>query len=47
MEAMEVVKIGARRKIGTGEDTNVWQIPWLPDKENGYLTTPMQDRSSF
>lgn len=44
MEAMEVVKIGARRKIGTGEDTNVWQIPWLPDKENGYLTTPMQDQ---
>lgn len=41
MEAMEVLKAGSRRKIGNGEDTNVWQIPWIPDMGSGYVTTPM------
>lgn len=44
MESLEVVKAGVRRKIGTGEATRVWQVPWLPDKENGYLTSCMQDQ---
>ncbi|KAL8094866.1 hypothetical protein AgCh_036398 [Apium graveolens] len=39
--AQEVVKQGCRRKIGTGSDTNVWKIPWLPSKENGFVTTEM------
>lgn len=43
MESIDVVKAGVRRKIGTGEDTKVWHIPWLPDGGNGYLTTQMQD----
>ncbi|KAL8119749.1 hypothetical protein AgCh_017015 [Apium graveolens] len=44
MEAMEVVQAGTRRKIGTGEETKVWHIPWLPDVESGYLTTVMHDQ---
>lgn len=44
MEAIEVLKMGVRRQIGTGEDTKVWHIPWLPDVDNGYLTTPMPEQ---
>ncbi|XP_074347700.1 uncharacterized protein LOC141686575 [Apium graveolens] len=43
MESFEVIKAGARRKIGTGEATRVWHVPWLPDEENGYVTTNMQE----
>lgn len=32
---------GAKRKIGTGVDTNVWSVPWLPSQENGFLVTTM------
>lgn len=37
--AQGVVKQGARKRIGNGETTRVWKIPWLPDPVNGYLTT--------
>lgn len=40
-EAQKIVKHGCRKKIGNGSDTNVWKIPWLPNKENGYITTEM------
>lgn len=39
--AQEVVQKGCRMSIGTGTDTLVWKIPWLPCHENGYLTTLM------
>lgn len=39
--AQEVIKQGCRRSIGTGRDTFVWKVPWLPCTENGYLTTSM------
>lgn len=41
MSAQETVKKGARRKIGDGLNTKVWNVQWLPDLENGCLTTPM------
>lgn len=41
MGAQEVVKVGSRRRIGNGESTYVWKIPWLPCQNNGYLTTTM------
>lgn len=37
----EVLRQGCRRSIGTGEDTLVWKVPWLPCTENGYVTTDM------
>lgn len=43
MAAMDIVKAGTRRKIGNGESTKVWDDSWLPDKENGFLTTPMPE----
>ncbi|XP_074346272.1 uncharacterized protein LOC141685047 [Apium graveolens] len=41
LAAQEVVKHGCRRSIGTGRDTFLWKISWLPSAENGYLTTSM------
>lgn len=41
MAAHDVVKQGCRRNIGTGQDTFVWKIPWLPCPQNGYVTTNM------
>ncbi|XP_074326484.1 putative mitochondrial protein AtMg00310 [Apium graveolens] len=35
--ALEVLKSGARRRIGNGENTLVWRDPWLPDVSNGYI----------
>ncbi|KAL8125037.1 hypothetical protein AgCh_012638 [Apium graveolens] len=39
--AQEVINHGCRRSIGTGMDTYVWKVPWLPATDNGYLTTAM------
>ncbi|XP_074347622.1 uncharacterized protein LOC141686487 [Apium graveolens] len=39
LETQEVVRQGCRRRIGDGKDTRVSQVPWLPDKYNGYLTS--------
>lgn len=36
--ALDAVKVGARRRIGDGEDTLVWQDPWLPDVDNGWVS---------
>lgn len=37
--AQSIVKQGCRRSIGTGEDTSIWNEPWLTCPENGYITT--------
>ncbi|XP_074376681.1 uncharacterized protein LOC141718203 [Apium graveolens] len=39
--AKEMVKQGSRRRIGDGEQTNVWHIPWLPGDNDGCLTNEM------
>ncbi|XP_074324399.1 uncharacterized protein LOC141661314 [Apium graveolens] len=36
-----MVKQGSRRRIGDGEQTNVWHIPWLPGDNDGCLTSEM------
>ncbi|XP_074325881.1 uncharacterized protein LOC141663935 [Apium graveolens] len=41
MSAHYAVKVGTRRRIGDGLGTRVWSVPWLPDREDGYLTTPV------
>lgn len=41
LESQEILKQGIRRRIGDGEDTDVWKVPWLPCVENGYITTIM------
>lgn len=35
---------GSRRRIGNGEDTEVWKVPWLPCVSNGCITTHMPDQ---
>ncbi|KAL8149608.1 uncharacterized protein LOC141704125 [Apium graveolens] len=42
-QALSVVKAGARRKIGDGKDTLVWNVPWLPDAQDGYVRTVRSD----
>lgn len=42
-QALSVVKAGARRKIGDGKDTRVWNVPWLPDVQDGYVRTGRSD----
>ena len=32
MAAKDLITKGLRRTIGTGEDTLVWQDPWIPDE---------------
>ncbi|XP_074374021.1 uncharacterized protein LOC141714399 [Apium graveolens] len=39
MASQEIIKQGCKRKIGDGKSTKVWQIPWLPCKNNGYLSS--------
>lgn len=39
--AQEAIKMGCRRKIGNGESTRVWGMPWIPDYENGFMSTEM------
>lgn len=33
MATQDVMKQGARRKIGDGHETRIWKIPWLPCHE--------------
>lgn len=37
----DLVRQGSRRNIGDGRDTFIWNVPWLPATDNGYLTTCM------
>ncbi|XP_074374181.1 uncharacterized protein LOC141714567 [Apium graveolens] len=41
MRVREVLRQGCSRSIGTGDDTFVWKVSWLPCTENGYVTTSM------
>lgn len=43
MAAQGIITQGCRKKIGDGKGTRVWQIPWLPCVQNGYLTTGMHE----
>ncbi|XP_060965211.1 uncharacterized protein LOC133034187 [Cannabis sativa] len=38
--AQSLVKLGARRTIGTGESNSILKHPWLPDPTNPYVTSP-------
>ncbi|XP_074352546.1 putative mitochondrial protein AtMg00310 [Apium graveolens] len=38
MVVQENMKQGSRRKIIDGQDTRVWKVPWLPCRDNGYVT---------
>ncbi|KAL8115005.1 hypothetical protein AgCh_021723 [Apium graveolens] len=44
--SLKLVKTGARRRVGNGENTLVWHDPWLPDVVNGYVRTTMYDQLS-
>lgn len=37
----EAIRHGCRRKIGNGNDTNIWRSPCLPCEVNGFMTSPM------
>ncbi|XP_074328246.1 uncharacterized protein LOC141666148 [Apium graveolens] len=37
----EVIKAGARKRIGDGNDTSVSGVPWLSEISIGYVQTPM------
>ncbi|XP_074369747.1 putative mitochondrial protein AtMg00310 [Apium graveolens] len=39
LEAQDVIKQGCRKRIGDGQSTNIWEVPWLPCRANGYLTS--------
>lgn len=41
LESQQLIQQGVRRRIGNGEQTNIWKIPWLPCLQNGYITTSM------
>lgn len=41
LAAQQLVRKGSRRRIGNGEDTTVWNSPWLPCLNDGYMTTDM------
>ncbi|XP_074344602.1 uncharacterized protein LOC141683749 [Apium graveolens] len=41
LAAQDIIKQGIRRKIGDGEQTSVWHIPWLPGDNNGFVSTEM------
>ena len=45
MAAQDIVKEGSRRRIGNGENTKVWNTPWLPGQGNGLMTTDICQRS--
>ena len=46
VQGLEVLKAGARRKIGNGEETMVWDVPWLPDVENGFVSPLEHDQTT-
>lgn len=41
LAAQDILKQGCRRRIGDGQSTRIWEVPWLPCRENGNLSTIM------
>ncbi|KAL8112103.1 hypothetical protein AgCh_019707 [Apium graveolens] len=41
LSAQDAIKAGCRKKIGDGARTKVCKVPWLPCKENGYVSTTL------
>ena len=41
--AQDIVKNGCKRRIGNGENTFVWKVPWLRSLESGMLTSNMPE----
>lgn len=41
LSAQDAIKAGCRRKIGNGNSTMAWGMPWLPDYEYGFMSTEM------
>ncbi|XP_019175665.1 PREDICTED: uncharacterized protein LOC109170987 [Ipomoea nil] len=42
-EGQEVFQCGYFKRIGNGADMNVWNQPWLPNDENSFIQTPIQN----
>lgn len=43
LDTQGIVKQGARRRIDNGATTMVWKVLWLPNPDNGYLTTVISE----
>lgn len=43
METKEVILQCCRRRIRNGQNTKIWQIPWLPCTINGFITSDMPE----
>lgn len=41
--AQDIIRKGCRKKIGDATQTRIWEVPWLPHLDNGYLTTEMPE----
>ncbi|XP_074302792.1 putative mitochondrial protein AtMg00310 [Silene latifolia] len=39
-EARDVVKLGARKRVGNGKDTRVWSDPWIPNTKAKRAMSP-------
>lgn len=44
LAAQGIVKQRCRKKIGNGDNTMVWEVPWLPCEENAFLTSNMPEQ---
>ena len=40
--SINLIKSGARRRVGSGEDVKVWKDPWLPNSHPFITTTPIE-----
>ena len=38
MAAQPTIRQGSRIQIGGGQQTSIGSAPWLPDKDNGFIT---------
>lgn len=39
MSTQNLIRCGARIRVGSGKNTSIWNDPWLPDKSNHLLET--------
>ena len=40
--SINLIKSGARRRVGSGEDVIVWTYPWVPNSHPFITTTPLE-----